>query len=75
VATLFKDLPPEFLRMIVVHELAHLKKPKHNKAFYQRCCNMEPDYHELEFDLWAYLTWLESTKKTTLVQPFVAITH
>ena len=26
VASLFKDTPPEFLRMIVVHELAHLKE-------------------------------------------------
>ncbi len=25
VASLFKDAPPEFLQMIVVHELAHLK--------------------------------------------------
>ena len=63
VATLFRDLPPEFLRMIVVHELAHLKEPKHNKAFYQRCCNMEPDYEQLEFDLRAYLTYLEITGK------------
>lgn len=63
VATLFKDMPPEFLRMIVVHELAHLKEREHSKAFYKLCCNMEPDYHELEFDLRTYLTWLEITKK------------
>ena len=26
IASLFKDAPPEFLRMIVVHELAHLRE-------------------------------------------------
>ncbi|MGO1793549.1 MAG: YgjP-like metallopeptidase domain-containing protein [Oceanisphaera sp.] len=57
VASLFKEAPPEFLRMIVVHELAHFKEKDHNKAFYQLCCHMEPDYHQLEFDtrLWLHL--------------------
>ena len=59
VAAMFRDMPPEFLRMIVVHELAHLKERDHNKAFYQLCQHMEPDYHQLEFDLRAYLTYLE----------------
>ncbi|MFX9454181.1 YgjP-like metallopeptidase domain-containing protein, partial [Acinetobacter baumannii] len=49
VASLFKDAAPEFLRMIVVHELAHLKESEHNKAFYQLCQYMLPDYHQLEF--------------------------
>ncbi|MDH2916505.1 MAG: DUF45 domain-containing protein, partial [Gallionella sp.] len=35
VASLFKEGPEVFLRMIVVHELAHLKEREHNKAFYQ----------------------------------------
>ncbi len=52
-------MPPEFLRMIVVHELAHLKESEHNKAFYQLCLHMEPDYHQLEFDLRAYLCYLD----------------
>ncbi|MDO2103108.1 DUF45 domain-containing protein, partial [Escherichia coli] len=56
VASLFKDAAPEFLRMIVVHELAHLKESEHNKAFYQLCQYMLPDYHQLEFDLLEYLT-------------------
>ena len=56
VASLFKEAPPEFLKMIVVHELAHLKEAEHNKAFYQLCCHMEPQYHQLEFDLRLYLT-------------------
>ncbi len=59
VATVFKDMPPEFLRMIVVHELAHIKEREHNKAFYQLCQYMEPAYHQLEFDLRAYLTYLD----------------
>jgi hypothetical protein len=57
IASLFKDGPPEFLRMIVVHELAHLKEREHNKAFYQLCEYMQPGYHQLEFDLRLYLTW------------------
>ena len=56
VASLFKEAPPEFLKMIVVHELAHLKEAEHNKAFYQLCNHMEPHYHQLEFDLRLYLT-------------------
>lgn len=60
IATLFRDMPEEFLRMIVVHELAHLKVSAHDKAFYQLCCHMEPAYHQLEFDLRACLCWLDS---------------
>jgi predicted metal-dependent hydrolase len=60
VASLFKEVPIEWLRMIVVHELAHLKEREHDKAFYQLCAHMEPDYHQFEFDLRLYLTHLES---------------
>ena len=60
VAAVFKEMPPEFLRMIVVHELAHIREREHNKAFYQLCLHMEPDYHQLEFDLRAYLTYLDA---------------
>lgn len=59
VAGLFREAPPEFLKMIVVHELAHLKERAHDKAFYQLCTLMEPDYHQLEFDLRLYLTQLD----------------
>jgi predicted metal-dependent hydrolase len=59
VATLFKDTPIEFLRMITVHELAHLKERAHDKAFYQLCRHMEPAYHHIEFDLRLYLTHLD----------------
>ena len=59
VASLFKDAAPEFLKMIVVHELAHLKVRGHDKAFYQLCAHMEPDYHQYEFDLRLHLTQRE----------------
>jgi len=59
VASLFKQAPARFLRMIVVHELAHLKEREHDRAFYALCISMEPDYHQLEFDLRLWLTALE----------------
>lgn len=58
VASIFREMPPEFLRMIVVHEIAHLKETEHDKAFYQLCQHMEADYFQLEFDLRAYLCYL-----------------
>lgn len=62
VATLFKEAPAALLHMIVVHELAHLRELEHNKAFYQLCQHMEPDYFQLEFDLRLYLMNLEGQK-------------
>ena len=59
IATVFRDAPAEFLKMIVVHELAHLKELEHNKAFYQLCTHIEPGYHQLEFDTRLYLTHRE----------------
>ncbi len=59
IATVFRAAPAEFLKMIVVHELAHLKEGEHNKAFYKLCTHMAPDYHQLEFDLRLYLTQVE----------------
>lgn len=56
IASLFKVTPPEFLRMVVVHELAHLRERQHGPAFYQLCCHMEPSYHDYEFGLRLYLT-------------------
>jgi predicted metal-dependent hydrolase len=61
IATLFRDAPPEFLRMIAVHELAHLKEKQHDKPFYKLCCWMEPHYHQYELDLRLYLTQLEQS--------------
>ena len=64
VAALFRDAPAAFLRMIVVHELAHLREPAHDKAFYALCTHMEADYHQLEFDtrLWLTARELESPR-------------
>ena len=58
-AAVFKDAPLEFLRMISVHELAHLRIRDHDRAFYQLCEHMEPAYQQMEFDLRVYLTHLE----------------
>lgn len=57
ISSFFKESPADFLRMIVVHELAHLKERNHDKAFYQLCQYMEPNYHQLEFDCRVYLLW------------------
>lgn len=51
IASLFKDTAPQFLEMVVVHELAHLRERDHGKAFYQLCQHMLPDYGHVEFDL------------------------
>ena len=59
VASLFKRAPEPFLKMIVVHELAHTKEREHDKAFYALCTHMEPEYHQLEFDVRLWLTALE----------------
>ena len=59
IRSVFRDAPPPFLRMIAVHELAHLKEREHDKAFYRLCCWMEPDYHQIEFDVRLYLTLLD----------------
>lgn len=57
ISSFFKESPADFLRMIVVHELAHIKERNHDKAFYQLCQHMEPNYHQLEFDCRVYLLW------------------
>lgn len=63
IATVFKSAPEEFLEMIVVHELAHLKEKEHNKPFYQLCQHMLPNYHQIELDLRIYLTQLDCIGK------------
>lgn len=60
IATVFRDAPEAFLQMIAVHELAHLRERAHNKAFYQLCQHMAPDYHQHEFELRLYLTHLDA---------------
>lgn len=59
IGAVFKTAPLPFLRMIVVHELAHLKEKDHGKAFYNLCLHMEPAYPQLELDVRLYLTHLD----------------
>ena len=63
VSSLFKDVPDAFLKMIAVHELAHIKEKDHDKDFYKLCTYMEPAYHQYEFDLRVYLTHLDVAGK------------
>ena len=55
ISSIFKSAPEDFLMMIVVHELAHIKEKDHNKSFYQLCRHMLPNYHQVEFDCRLYL--------------------
>lgn len=59
ISSKLKRVPEPLLRMVVVHELAHLKEKEHNKAFYNLCTYMEPDYHQFEFDLRLLLTCID----------------
>lgn len=60
IAALFRQAPEAFLRMITVHELAHLREQDHDKAFYALCTHMEPDYHQYEFEVRLYLSHVEA---------------
>ncbi len=59
VGTIFKNVPESFLDMIIVHELSHFKEKTHNKAFYKLCVYMKEDYHQVEFDVRLYLTYID----------------
>ena len=65
IASVFRDAPAAFLEMIVVHELAHLKERDHNRAFYQLCTHMAPDYHQWEFDFRLYLMHQDQDRRAT----------
>jgi len=58
-----KDAPEEMLRMLVVHELAHFKEKEHNKAFYNLCVYMQPDYCDVEFDTILFLILLDQGER------------
>ncbi|NMH64401.1 M48 family metallopeptidase [Shewanella salipaludis] len=62
ISSKLKRVPEPLLKMVVVHELAHLREKEHNKAFYQLCTHMLPDYHQLEFDLRLYLTCVNAAQ-------------
>ncbi|PSW19993.1 M48 family peptidase [Photobacterium sanctipauli] len=59
ISSIFKQAPLPLLRMIAVHELAHVREKEHNKAFYKLCCHMEPNYHQLELDMRLLLTQID----------------
>lgn len=63
IASMFKNVPEEFLEMIVVHELSHFKEKEHNKSFYKLCSFMQNNYHQVEFDLRLYLTYIDLNGK------------
>ncbi|PMH46130.1 metal-dependent hydrolase [Vibrio sp. 10N.286.49.B3] len=65
IASIFRSAPEPLLRMLVVHELAHIKEKNHDKAFYQLCCHMEPHYHQLEFDARLFMVYQELKNKQT----------
>jgi UTP pyrophosphatase len=69
VSSLLKTMPDAFLHMVVVHELSHLKEKDHSKAFYQLCCHIEPNYHQLELDLRLYLTATDAAKRDPSASP------
>lgn len=60
IASVLQEAPADFLRVLVVHELAHLREREHGRAFYALCEHMEPDYHQWEFDLRLWLTAREA---------------
>ena len=67
ISGLFRAAPAAFLRLMVVHELAHQKYAEHDHDFYRMCSHIEPDYDEVEFDLRVYLSALE--RKTPRLEP------
>lgn len=69
ISSRLKRVPEPLLRMVVVHELAHLKEKDHNKAFYNLCTHMEADYHQFEFDLRLLLTCIDAN-----ISPYSAVT-
>ena len=62
ISSVFRDAPADFLEMIAVHELAHLKEKEHGKDFYRLCTHMLSDYAQLEFDFRLYLISLDQGK-------------
>ena len=63
IAESLKTAPEEMLQMLVVHELAHFKEKDHNKAFYNLCEYMQPNYCEVELDTLLYLCLIDQGEK------------
>ena len=62
ISSRLKRSPEALMRTVVVHELAHLREKDHNKSFYNLCTHMDSDYHQNEFDLRLYLTYVDLGK-------------
>ena len=41
----------------------NVKEKEHNKAFYDMCCYVMPNYHQVEFDLRVYLLYIDKFGK------------
>lgn len=58
---------PEYLRdYVIIHELVHLKEPKHSKGFWELIRTYHPDYKKAENELkkyWLLLEWNEVWRK------------
>jgi predicted metal-dependent hydrolase len=48
-------LPPEVVRYIVVHELAHIQHKHHQKSFWKLVADTMPDYRQYENELKNYM--------------------
>jgi hypothetical protein len=59
ISSRFKKLPFEFMENVLVHELCHLKEKEHNKAFYNLCQSIRPNYFQVDLDIRIYLTYKE----------------
>lgn len=58
-ATVFKKCPGGLPENDCGPRIGTPERKDHNKAFYNLCCHMEPQYHQLEFDTRLYLTHLD----------------
>ncbi|MBZ4683573.1 MAG: pyrophosphatase [Fusobacteriaceae bacterium] len=63
ISTVFKNVPEEFLKFVVIHELAHLKEKEHNKEFYKLCTHIDKNYFQYELDMRIYLTYVKLNNK------------
>jgi predicted metal-dependent hydrolase len=53
-------LPPRLIGYVVLHELLHLKYPRHDREFWGRVEEFSPDYREMEKELLRY--WFSTVK-------------
>lgn len=46
-----ENVPERGRRYLVIHELAHVKEPSHNKHFWELVGRFEPNYRQIEKNL------------------------